>query len=193
MTRFSTVCPTSPIISDKDRTMKEKLLKKIDKAADKLCSLNVFFTHDKCYYNLIPLKRSEKAAIAAKDNDFQLDGYLIFPLSSVENISSKGKKYNSIMRAEGICSSLTIPDIDISSMKKVCRHFEKSGEYISVETDDDYYIGKVTQVSGKHILFEWFDARGEWYEPVRIKISDIRLITYKSRYVQVFSEHIEKR
>ncbi len=75
----------------------------------------------------------------------------------------------------------------------MCRHFEKSGECISVETDDDYYIGKVAQVSGKHILFEWFDARGEWYEPVRIKISDIRLITYKSRYVQVFSEHIEKR
>lgn len=77
-------------------------------------------------------------------------------------------------------------------MKKVCRHFEKSGECISVETDDDYYIGKVTQVSGKHILFEWFDARGEWYEPVRIKISDIRLITYKSRYVQVFQNTLKK-
>ena len=111
----------------------------------------------------------------------------------MEDIRSKGRKYNEIMRAEDVCNDLAIPDIDISSMKKVCRHFEKSGECISVETDDDYYIGKVMQVSGKHILFEWFDARGEWYEPVRIKISDIRLITYKSRYVQVFSEHIEKR
>lgn len=178
--------------------MKEKLLKVFDKAADKTAaqkptSINVFFSHDSYYYNLIPLKRSEKAAVAARDNDFQLDGFLIFPLSAVEDIRSKGRKYNEIMRAEGICNDLAIPDIDISSMKKVCRHFEKSGECISVETDDDYYIGKVTQVSGKHILFEWFDARGEWYEPVRIKISDIRLITYKSRYVQVFSEHIEKR
>lgn len=111
----------------------------------------------------------------------------------MEDIRSKGRKYNEIMRAEGVCNDLAIPDIDISSMKKVCRHFEKSGECISVETDCDYYIGKVTQVSEKHILFEWFDASGEWYEPVRIKISDIRLITYKSRYVQVFSEHIEKR
>lgn len=31
------------------------------------------------------------------------------------------------------------------------------------------------------------------YISVETDISDIRLITYKSRYVQVFSEHIEKR
>jgi hypothetical protein len=178
--------------------MKEKLLKVFDKAADKTAaqkptSINVFFSHDSYYYNLIPLKRSEKAAVAARDNDFQLDGFLIFPLSAVEDIRSKGRKYNEIMRAEGVCNDLAIPDIDISSMKKVCRHFEKSGEYISVETDNSYYIGRITAVSGRHIFFEWFDAYGRLYEPVKIRTDDIRLITYRSRYVEVFSKHIEKR
>lgn len=170
--------------------MNKKQLAILDNGMEKRKSLNVFFCHDRFYYNIVPLVRSEKAAIAARDIDFMLDGFLIFPLSCVYEIDGKGKKYNEIMRSENICKNLEVPDIDIASMKKICRYFKKSGEYISVETDTEYYIGKIADVSKEHIFFDWFDAQGIWHETVKIKISHIRLITYKSRYIEIFSKYV---
>lgn len=67
--------------------MKEKLLKVFDKAADKTAarkptSINVFFSHDSYYYNLIPLTRSEKLQLQQGTMIFSLTASLssLYPL-----------------------------------------------------------------------------------------------------------------
>ena len=165
----------------------------LSKGAKSSLSVNVYFNRDKYYYNLIPLKICGDMVLAARDSDFLLDGYLIFPLSAVEKANKKGKKYNEILAKEGINKNIPVPEIDISSVSSVCSHFAKSGETVSVETiGGEYYLGRIIKAGKKSMVFAWFDARGKWYDPVKIKYRELWLLSYKGRYGEIFARYADK-
>lgn len=171
----------------------KKILKVLAKGAKSSLSVNVYFRRDDYYYNLIPLKINGDMILAARDSDFLIDGYLIFPLSAVEKADKKGKKYNEILAREGINKNIPVPEIDISSVSSVCSHFAKSGETVSVETiGGEYYLGRIIKAGKKSMVFAWFDARGKWYEPVKIRYRELWLLSYKGRYGEIFARYADK-
>lgn len=169
--------------------MKKKISKQLDKAVKKRRCCYTLLKFDPVWYNLIMLGRGKNMVIAAFDEDFAINGYKIFPVSQLCSIESKGKKYNSIMKAEGITENISIPDIDLSSIRSVCGYFKDRGSIIAVEGDDFYFAGRIARAGKKNVDFEYFDCDGEWFPAMKIKYSDIAVITCGGRYENTFAKY----
>jgi len=177
--------------------MKEKKICSIlDKSMKKRCVITGYIGKDKVYYNFVVLDRSDELVLAARDLDFQIDGYMIFEIKKINKLMDleyKTDKYNQIMQAEGVLEGLEIPSVNLKSLAHVFNDFQKANRLISMtvaNNDHGYYIGTIEKVKEKSILFSHFDAEGEWYGPDKLKWKDIELIQFGDRYARTFSKYV---
>ncbi|MBQ8175437.1 MAG: hypothetical protein IJ035_00180 [Oscillospiraceae bacterium] len=175
---------------------RNKLVNTLHKmSASKSCA-NFYFSFDTNFYNLIPLKVSNKLLLAAHDNDFLIDGYKITRLKHIEKVVDKGGKYNEILAFEGINKGIGVPEISIENMRSVCKHFLDKQQYISLEFESKNYewnfaVGKIVKLTDKHIHFAHFNSMGNWEKKLlKIKYSDIFIIHFGDRYTETFSRHV---
>ena len=176
---------------------REKLEKMLDKSRKNRSVLTGYIGKDKAYYSFIVLDRSDELVLAARDEDFQIDGYLIFEINKIRKlIGYKTKKYSEIMHAEGVLDALTIPQLNLKSYEGLFKEFRKANRVISMDVENDehgYYIGNVETVNDKRVIFSYFDAEGEWFKPVKLKFKDIDVIYFEDRYAEVFSKYVPDR
>ena len=161
----------------------------------KIC--NVYFRYDQYYWNLIPLKTSDKLFLAVKEDDFILNGYTIRRFKDVKKAKAKDDMCDQILTLEGITNMIQTPDINIDSWKTVIESLKSAGNNIIVERenlDDDeweFVIGRVERIYNRFAYVRHFDADGIWQEePYRIPYSEITSITFSSRYVDTFSKYV---
>lgn len=175
---------------------RNKLVNTLHKmSVSKKCA-NFYFSFDNNFYNLIPLKVSDKLLLAAHDDDFLIDGYKIARLKHIEKVADKGSKYNEILAFEGISKGIKVPEINIENMRSICKHFLDKQQYISLEHESKNYewnfaIGKIAKLTDKHIYFAHFDSMGNWEKKLlKIRYSDIFIIHFCDRYTETFSKHV---
>ena len=159
---------------------------------------NVFMKYDEHYYNLIPLKISERLFLAIKEYDFIFDGFRISRIRDVKDVRIKNDKCDEIVRSEGLFNDFDIPEIGIDSWYTVFESLQKIEKNIIVENetpegiDDEFTIGRIFRVYKNCLYIHHFDADGIWQpEPYRIPYTNVTSVTFASRYVDVFSKYIE--
>ena len=158
---------------------------------------NYFIKYNENYYNLIPLKTSEQLFSAIKEDDFVLNGFRISRFRDIKEMRIKDDKCDEVIRVLGLLDNLQIPAINLDSWSTVFESLKVIGKNIIVEyetpegVDDDFTIGKIVQVYKSCVYIHHFDADGVWQpEPYRIPYTQVTSVTFDSRYVTVFSQHI---
>lgn len=169
---------------------REKIRRILEKAAENKMSASVRLRKDNSSISIIALECTEKLALAAHDRDFSIDGYIILPLREIKKAYLSRDMYARIIEAEGTAPEGEIPVLDLSSLKSVCRDLCSAGRYVSVDSINRYYVGKIESVGDKGVMFSFFDARGIWYAPEKIPFKEIRAIYFGNRYTDIFARNV---
>lgn len=176
---------------------KQDIIALLKKAAIDSKIANVFMKYNENYYNLIPLKSSDKLFIAINEDDFIFDGFRISRINDVVNIRIKDDICDQILRNEGLFQDLTMPEVDIKNWQSVFESLMAIGKNVIVEyetaegKDDNFTIGKIDRVFKSCMYMYHFDADGLWERnPYRIPYHEVTSVTFASRYINVFTKYI---
>ena len=178
---------------------KKKVVKLLSEAACDLKIVNVYMIYNDGYYNLIPLKLSDKLFLAFNEDDFIFDGFRIFRFKDVKKVRIKNDKCDAIVRSEGLLNDIHIPDINLENWQAVFECLKKIGKNIIVKyetkegKDDNLTIGKIDCIHKNCLFMYHFDADGVWeHEPYRIPFTEVTSVTLESRYVNIFTKYLSQ-
>lgn len=145
------------------------------------------------YIHYFPLKVNEKFFLGAKEDDFQLDGFRICPVSRVGKVNVRKDKCLDIDISEGVVDSLYTPKVNISGWRQIFRSLRDMNRYIMIDKGDSIYIGAIIGIKKHSVTIKYFDADGIWQdEPVKIRFKDIQSVEFGSRYVDIFSKYVPR-
>ncbi len=159
--------------------------------------LCLFLKYDAYYTYWFPFGAGDKLFLAAREDDFMIDGFSIRRFSDIKKIEFKDDKCVEILKAEKILDGISSPDIDLSDWHSVFLSLHKLEKNIIIEHESldnkewDFRIGRIEKVLKTKVLFRHFDADGVWQDaPYEIPFSRITSVTFDSRYVTVFSKYV---
>ena len=159
--------------------------------------LRLFLKYDAYYSYWFPFGASQKLFLAAKEDDFIIDGFSIRRICDIRKIEFKDDKCNEILKAEKALDCLSAPKIDLSDWHSAFLSLQKLKKNIIIQHESleekewDYWIGRIEKVLKTKVIFRHFDADGIWQEePYEIPFSRITSVTFDSRYVNVFSKYV---
>lgn len=176
---------------------KSQIKQTVENAQKQLQVCNAYFRYDAYYWNLIPLKSSDKLFLSIKEDDFILNGYTIRRFKDVNKIKTKADKCDEILKLEKVTDNINIPNIDISNWKTVFESLKIINKNIIVEKESlidrewEFVIGRIEKIYNKFAYIRHFDADGVWQdEPYRIPYTEITSVTFSSRYLNIFSKYV---
>lgn len=176
---------------------KSTILELLKSASANTNTINAYFSYDPAYYNLIPLTSNSKLFLAIKEDDFIFNGYSIYRLKDLDKVKVKNDMCDKILKEEGLTSNVHIPSIDITNWESVFESLALMKKNIIIErqaSDDqgfEYVLGRIYAIHRKSAFIWNFDSNGVWNErPIQVPYSEIRNITFGSRYVDTFSKYI---
>lgn len=159
---------------------------------------NYYMRYNENYYNLIPISANRQLFLSIVEDDFIFDGFRVSQFKDVKKMRIKNDKCDEIIRNEGLFKGLHVPDIDLENWKTVFEGLKALGKSIIVEyetaegIDDSVTIGRIERVYKSCLYMYSFDADGIWdTEPYRIPYNEVTSATFGSRYINVFTKHIE--
>ena len=176
---------------------KAEKIELLQKSVEQKPLLRLFLKYDAYYSYWFPFGASQKLLLAAKEDDFIIDGFSIRRISDIKKVAFKDDKCNEILKAEKVLDSLSAPEIDLSDWHSAFLSLQKLNKNIIIqhesleETEWDFWIGRIEKVLKTKVVFRHFDADGIWQEePYEIPFSRITSVTFDSRYVNVFSKYV---
>ena len=171
---------------------KSKIIKRLSECVISHALCGVEFKNCESYFeNYFPLKVNENFFLGAIEDDFQLDGFRIWPISKISKAKVRKGKRLDIEISEGIVDQLYTPKVNISGWKQIFRSLKDLNRYVMIETDDFMYVGSIIRIKKHSVIIKHFDAEGVWQEePVKIRFDEIQSVTFGSRYVEVFSKYV---
>ena len=176
---------------------KEVVKQLMTKAAKSLNLTNVYMVYNENYYNLIPLKFSDRLFLAITEDDFIFDGFRISRFRDVKEMRVANSKYDEIIQGEGLFDNLSVPKINLENWQTVFESLKEIGKNIIVQyetadgVDDLFMIGKIERVCKSCLYLYNFDADGVWEpEPYRLPYSEVTSVTFDSRYANTFIKYI---
>ena len=159
----------------------------------------MYFRYDEYCWYFYPLISSDKLFLGTEEDDFIIDGYSIRRYADITKAEIKYDKYNEILKSEGTVDSIQIPEVDISTWETAFITLQKMNKNIIVEKEslDDsecnFIIGRIEKVYKKFIYVRHFNGDGIWQEkPYKIPYTDITSVSFKTRYVEVFSKYLNE-
>lgn len=146
---------------------------------------------------------SKGLVVLQQFHDFYCEGYTIIKLSDVSDLRSDEHErfFERMLNAEGLLDQIEYKRIiPITDFVASLSYFVKNNENIIIEceslenpADDEFYIGKVSEIEGNDAWFIGFSALGEWEkEEVAIKIANITRIQFNTPYINIFSKYLEE-
>ena len=127
-----------------------------------------------------------------------IDGYTIRRFRDLKRAEIQNDLCHEILLKENIIDSIKTPKCDISSWEACFRSLAEHNENIIVEKEcqsdgeSKFVIGRVGKVYKHFAYLRHFDADGIWqHEPFKIAYNEITSVTFKSRYVQLFSKYVD--
>lgn len=159
--------------------------------------LRLYLKYDAYYTYWFPFEASEKLFLAAKEDDFIINGFSIRRFRDIKKLEYKADKYIEILKAEKVLDGVVAPDIDITDWHSAFLSLQKLEKNIIVEHESlnqdewEYWIGRIEKVCRTKVIFRHFDADGIWRdEPSEIPFSSITSVSFDNRYVSVFSKYV---
>jgi hypothetical protein len=145
---------------------------------------------------------SENLLIIEQFHDFYCEGYSIIRLSDLSDFRSDQHErfFEKMLLNEGLLDQVGYKkNVPITNLKISLTYFAEKNENIIIESessdnpeDDEFYIGKISEIKEEDVWFIGFNALGEWdEEEVAIKIADITRIQFDTPYINVFSKYIQ--
>ena len=176
---------------------KAKIIELLQRSVEQKPLLRIFLKYDAFYTYWFPFGASEKLLLAAKEDDFIINGFSIRRIRDIKKIEYKDDKCNEILKAEKVLDSLSAPVIDLTDWHSAFMSLQTLDKNIIFEHESleeqewDYWIGRIEKVKNKKVVFRHFDADGIWQkEPYEIPFSRITSVTFDSRYVNTFSKYV---
>lgn len=176
---------------------KAEMIDLLQRSVEQKQLLRLFLKYDAYYSYWFPLGASQKLLLAAKEDDFIIDGFSIRRISDIKKIEFKDDKCSEILKAEKVLDRLSAPAIDLSDWHSAFLSLQKIEKNIIIEHESleekewDFWIGRIEKVLKTKVVFRHFDADGIWQEePYEIPFSGITSVTVDSRYVNVFSKYV---
>lgn len=156
--------------------------------------IRVFFKDENGSHSLVPLKINDEFMLCAVDDVFMFDGYTVVRLEDIEEIHIR-PKYREMLKGEKVFDNIEVPNITIDSWKDVFNSLYELNENIILESDDliqnNFLVGRIEKVMEYGVTFRAFDTNGDWDKDASvISYSHITSVTFKSRYINVFSKYL---
>ena len=144
---------------------------------------------------------SKNFILLHETDDFQLDGYSIFPIKSISEIqsNSKDKHYDKIMHSERVTDDVSNKySIDLTNWTTIFKSIKVLGLNVIVENEDpgdkSFDIGPITKVTKTAVYVRYFDAQGYLdKEPTKISFGLLTIVKFDGRYVNTMSKYLRER
>jgi hypothetical protein len=144
---------------------------------------------------------SKNFVLLHESDDFELDGYSIFPIKAIAKIQSSNtdKHYDKVMHLEGVTDDVANRHkIDLRDWTSIFKSIRASGLNVIVENEDpsdkSFDIGPITKVTKTAVYLRYFDSQGCLdKEPTKIPFDLITIVKFDGRYVNTMSKYLRER
>ena len=144
---------------------------------------------------------SENFIIIQESNEFDILGYFVFPISTIEEIryNNSDKYYEKILKEEKLIEKVGLKHkIELKNWQTIFESIKDCGLNVIIENenpeDETFDIGPITKITGKSVFINYFDAKGFLDdEETEIDWDKITLVKFDDRYVNIFSKYLRKR
>jgi hypothetical protein len=145
--------------------------------------------------------RSPSLVLLHVVREFHLDGYSLIRFRDLEAIrcGQKEKFFQKMLRAEGVTDEVGVKGrVSLASMASALKGLARVERVVSVECEtadeEQFYAGKISEVSGKTAAMRTFDPLGKWDRKLEeIAVSAITLLSWDTEYLRVFSKYLSRR
>ena len=146
------------------------------------------------------MQLSDRLGLLHCFDDFEPDGYSIFRLADVTSVRS-GKferHWDRMLRGEGLLGGLDRELlVDLSDIQTAIGSVSRQFKLMTVQCEDgeedveDFFIGQAVSFEGTELIFDAFDALGQWNDaPSRILLDEITMVQFVTPYIRHFSKYL---
>ena len=163
---------------------KEKIVTCIENANGTYELCRVYFEYDKNYWYYYILDFNAKLFLGAVEDDFQLNGFQIRRMDDIKKVETRNDVCTMINREREILKNVKKPGINLGSWQTVFEGLQRLDGIVILENQykDLFCAGKILEVQKKSMLFQEFDADGNWLEPQKMDFSELTSVTFQDRY-----------
>jgi hypothetical protein len=160
--------------------------------------LRCYFDYDRNYYYFYGIDINNKLMYGIEEDDFSIDGFQIRKVSNLKKIELRNDITSKIGEELRVLDNVEIPNIDITSWESVFKSLYELGEYITIQSEDidpcyeEFFIGKILKVHKSYVVFNDFDASGEWQGEIKIWYRAITSVTFRNRYTVEWERYLKK-
>lgn len=144
---------------------------------------------------------SKEFLIIQESDDFNILGYVIFPISTIEKIrrNNSDKYYHKILQGENLLKKVNLKHkINLNNWETLFKSIKKTDLNVIIENEDiddkTFDIGPIIKVNKSSVYIHYFDSKGFLCdEETQIKWNQITLVRFDDRYINIFSKYLRKR
>ena len=144
---------------------------------------------------------SENFVILQESNEFDILGYFVFQISTIEEIryNNSDKYYEKILQGENLIEKVGLKHkIELKSWETIFKSIKSCGLNVIIENENPeeatFDIGPITKITENSVLINYFDSKGFLdEEETEIEWSKITLVQFDDRYVNIFSKYLRNR
>ena len=149
---------------------------------------------------LVPQFQGAELLCAKSVSDFAIDGYRFIRSKFISEIISDEKNetlsfYNHIYEKENLKN---FPDCkyNCDTFRKLFEELVKSGDAVTVECNFeeaiDYYVGKITDLTGNLATMQCFDGSGILFkDKVRVNLDFVSMVSLGDHYTSTMAKYIK--
>ena len=143
---------------------------------------------------------SENYVLLQQMNDFEVDGFEIFPIKSISKIlyNDNDKYFEKILHLEGIINEIENKHkIDLLSWKTILASIKKIGHNVIIENenpeDESFDIGPIIKLTKSSVYIRYFNAKGILdKELTKIDWNLITIVKFDTKYLKIFSRYLRE-
>lgn len=142
---------------------------------------------------------SESLLLLQRDNEFRLNGFTVLLRSEIETITcgAAEKMVRRIFEGEGLLGDgfgLREP-LPLDSWSNLFRELRRRDYHVQVgceDSDPDFFIGPLTQVSLRSVAIQYYDAAGALMEQsTLIPFDAVTMVTFGDHYTTTFRKYLK--
>ena len=171
---------------------RKKQMKRLAEAVRSDTAWRCWFSDDENFWYLYFLDFSDRLLLGVEEDDFILDGFELRPISVLQRLEHKNNMAAQIEQALALRRTIAAPKIDLTDWQTAFRDLEALGRFLIIEGQSWFEIGLIRSVRKHSILFQDFDANGEWQETHKIPYDEITRVSFGSRYSTHWQAWFEK-
>ena len=144
---------------------------------------------------------TESLMLMHQFHDFYCEGFTIVKTSDIKDFrSSEYERFlEKVMNGEGLLEQIKYDhSVPLDDIKSSLSHFMNNQQNIIIECesrknadDDEFYIGRVSEIDGETVWFMGFNALGQWEkDEISIKLDTITQIQFDTPYINILTRYV---